>query len=103
MRTAPAETGTPPDLVEARAPRSVVRQAPTALHVLVDTARLGEAGLHRLKALLAQRRGDLPVFLHLLASGREVVMSARDLRVAATAELEADIEGLLGAGSVCRD
>src|SRR5947209_3450095 len=102
-KTEPAETDSTPDLVEARDPRSEVRQAPTALHVRVDTARLGEAGLHRLKALLAQRRGDLPVFLHLLASGREVVMSVRDLRVAATAELEAEIEGLLGAGSVWRD
>ena len=110
-KTEPAETDSTPDLVEARDPTprqgsgqvSEVRQAPTALHVRVDTARLGEAGLHRLKALLAQRRGDLPVFLHLLASGREVVMSARDLRVAATAELEAEIEGLLGAGSVWRD
>jgi len=102
-QTESAESDSRPDLVEARGPKPEARPSPSALHVRVDTARLGEAGLHRLKALLAQRRGDLPVFLHLLASGREVVMSARDLRVTATAELEAEIEGLLGAGSVWRD
>src|SRR5437667_15457 len=102
-QTESAESDSRPDLVEARGPKPEARPSPSALHVRVDTPRLGEAGLHRVRALLAQRRGDLPVSLPLLASGREVVMSARDLRVTATAELEAEIEGLLGAGSVWRD
>ncbi len=73
------------------------------LHVRVDTTQFGEEGLHRLKSLLSQRRGPIPVYLHLLGSGREVVMSAQDLRVTANAELQTEIEGLLGAGSVWQE
>jgi len=97
------ERGATTELSEAQSPKPEARQSAPALHLRVDTAQLGEAGLHQLKELLARRRGDLPVFLHLLASGREVVMSGRDLRVAATAELQIEIEDLLGAGSVWRD
>jgi len=97
------ERGATTELNEAQSPKLEARQSAPALHLRVDTAQLGEAGLHQLKELLARRRGDLPVFLHLLASGREVVMSGRDLRVAATAELQTEIEDLLGAGSVWRD
>lgn len=74
-----------------------------ALHVRVDTAQCGEEGLHRLKELLARRRGDTPVHLHLQMSGREVVMSARDLRVTLSSELQSELEGLLGAGCVWHD
>jgi len=88
-----------PEFHEARSPTPDARAVP-ALHVRVDTARCGEEGLRRLKALLGGRPGEMPVCLHLLASGREVVMSARELRVAPSTELQADIERLLGEGSV---
>jgi hypothetical protein len=74
-----------------------------ALHVRVDAGQLGEEGLHRLKEMLGRRHGDLPVLLHVRASDREVVMDARELRVAASAELQAELETLLGAGAVWQD
>jgi DNA polymerase-3 subunit alpha len=73
------------------------------LHVRVDAVRFGEEGLHRLKELLGRRRGDQPVVLHLLMSGREVVLDARDVKVAATADLRAELEEWLGAGSVWQE
>ena len=78
-------------------------RVPGALHVRVDAGQLGEEGLHRLKELLGRRHGDLPVLLHVRASDREVVMDARELRVAASAELQAELETLLGAGAVWQD
>jgi hypothetical protein len=66
----------------------------------VDASRIGEEGLHRLKALLGQRHGDQPVFLHLVSGGREVVLDARELRVAATPELRGELEEMLGPGTV---
>jgi DNA polymerase III alpha subunit len=75
---------------------------PRPLHLKVDTSRVGEAGLTRLRELLGQRRGDQPVYLHLLSDGREVVLDARDVRVAATPELQAELEAMLGPGSVWR-
>jgi DNA polymerase-3 subunit alpha len=73
---------------------------PRALHLRVDASRIGEEGLHRLKALLGQRHGDQPVFLHLVSGGREVVLDARELRVAATPELRGELEEMLGPGTV---
>jgi DNA polymerase-3 subunit alpha len=78
-------------------------RVPGALHVRVDAGQLGEEGLHRLKEMLGRRHGDLPVLLHVRASDREVVMDARELRVAASAELQAELETLLGAGAVWQD
>jgi hypothetical protein len=69
----------------------------------VDAGHLGEEGLHRLKEELGRQHGDLPVLLHERASDREVVMSAQDLRVAASAELQAELEALLGTGAVWHD
>ncbi|HET6946179.1 MAG TPA: DNA polymerase III subunit alpha, partial [bacterium] len=74
-----------------------------ALHVRVDTARVGEEGLHRLHDLLGRRRGEQPVVLHLVSSGREVVLNARELRVMATPELRTELETLFGAGSVWQE
>ncbi|MGH2349684.1 MAG: DNA polymerase III subunit alpha [bacterium] len=73
------------------------------LHVRLDTAKFGEAGLHRLKEMLSGRSGDRPVVLHLVTAGREVVLTANDVRVADTPELHAAIERWLGAGSVWRE
>lgn len=73
------------------------------LHVRVDAARVGEEGLHRLRDLLGRRHGDQPVFLHLVSAGREVVLNARGLRVAATAELRSEVETIVGAGSVWQE
>lgn len=74
-----------------------------ALHVRVDTARVGEEGLHRLHDLLGRRRGEQPVVLHLVSPGREVVLNARELRVMATPELRTELETLFGAGSVWQE
>jgi len=76
---------------------------PSTLHVRVDTARFGEEGLHRLREVLGERRGEQPVFLHLLSAGREVVLNARDLRVAATPELRTELETIFGPGSVWQE
>ena len=73
------------------------------LHVRVDTARVGEEGLHRLHDLLGRRRGEQPVVLHLVTPGREVVLNARELRVMATPELRTELETLFGAGSVWQE
>ena len=92
-----------PEVLRA-SPRSRVDAPPDlrALHVRVDASRVGEEGLRRLRELLGQRRGDQHVFLHLLSDGREVILDARDLRVSATPELEAELEGMLGPGNVWR-
>ena len=74
-----------------------------ALHVRVDTARVGEEGLQRLHDLLGRRRGEQPVVLHLVRPGREVVLNARELRVMATPELRTELETLFGAGSVWQE
>jgi len=101
-----------PYLTSAVSPNGDLQPAPgadhasgqgPALHVRVDTVQFGEDGLHRLKALLARRRGDTPVYLHLQMSGREVVMSARDLRVAPSRELQSELEDLLGTGTVWQE
>ncbi|HEY6103648.1 MAG TPA: OB-fold nucleic acid binding domain-containing protein, partial [bacterium] len=73
---------------------------PRALHLRVDAAQMGEEGLQRLRELLGSRRGDQPVYLHLLRGGREVILDAQGLRVSATPELRAELEGMLGPGSV---
>jgi hypothetical protein len=69
----------------------------------VDTARVGEEGLTRLHDVLGRRRGPEPVILHLLSAGREVVLNARQLSVAATLELRTELEQLCGAGSVWQE
>jgi len=74
-----------------------------SLHLRVDTTRFGEEGLHRLRDLLGRRQGGDPVFLHLVSAGREVVLTARELRVAATPELHGELEALLGRGSVWQE
>jgi DNA polymerase-3 subunit alpha len=112
-RTPHSEPGTPADRrdprsvegasTEHRAPHRSVSATPAdrrALHLRVDASRVGEEGLHRLKELLGSRRGDQQVYLHLLSGGREVILDAQDLRVSATPELRAELEGMLGPGSV---
>ncbi|HEU5298928.1 MAG TPA: DNA polymerase III subunit alpha [bacterium] len=73
------------------------------LHVRVDAAQVGEAGLTRLHDVLGRQRGPEPVVLHLVSAGREVVLNARELRVAATVELRTELETLFGAGSVWQE
>jgi DNA polymerase-3 subunit alpha len=97
---ASASSNGDPDTADDAPP---VSRGPGALHVRVDEGHLGEEGLHRLKEVLGRQRGDLPVLLHVRASDREVVMSAQDLRVAASAELQAELEALLGTGAVWQD
>jgi DNA polymerase-3 subunit alpha len=70
--------------------------AGAALHVLVDADRHGEAGLCRLRDLLARYPGDRTVLLSVRAGGRQVRMQAGELRVAASPRVVEEIEGLLG-------
>ena len=70
------------------------------LHVRLDIGQHGEAGLHRLKEFLSTRSGTRPVVLHLVASGREVVLDAQAVRVADSPDLDEELVRWLGAASV---
>ncbi|MDR7544400.1 MAG: DNA polymerase III subunit alpha [Armatimonadota bacterium] len=70
--------------------------ADAALHVRLDADRHGDAGLRRLRDLLARYPGDRTVLLSVHAGGREVKMQAGELRVAASPRVVQEIEGLLG-------
>ncbi|HXF82709.1 MAG TPA: DNA polymerase III subunit alpha [bacterium] len=78
-------------------------RAARTLHVRVDAARVGEDGLERLHAALGRRKGPASVVLHIVRGGREVVLQAREISVAATAELASELETLCGAGSVWQE
>ncbi|MBI2247753.1 MAG: DNA polymerase III subunit alpha [Armatimonadetes bacterium] len=92
-----------PVLAGARSINGEQRDVAPTLHVRVDATRFGQEGLHRLKALLAQRQGDDPVVLHLLTGGQEIILNAREMKVAASEELRAELEAWLGAGSVWQE
>ncbi|MCL6554473.1 MAG: hypothetical protein K6W08_15340, partial [Firmicutes bacterium] len=67
-----------------------------ALHVLLDADRHGDAGLRRLRDVLARYPGDRTVLLSVRAGGREVTMQAGELRVAASPRVVQEVEELLG-------
>jgi DNA polymerase-3 subunit alpha len=66
------------------------------LHVVLDADRHGEAGLHRLRALLQRHAGDRRVLLTVRAAGREVRMQAGAVGVAPGPRVVEAIEALLG-------
>lgn len=95
--------GADADLDAPRTPDPGPRGSVPTLHVRVDATRFGQEGLHRLKELLAMRRGDHPVVLHLLTGGQEIVLNAREMRVAVSEELRTELEAWLGTGSVWQE
>jgi len=88
------------EVVEAAPASGPLPENGTALHVRVDAVRVGETGLRQLKEALGRRQGDRPVVLHLLTGNHEVVVNARDVRVAASTELQTELEELCGVGNV---
>jgi DNA polymerase-3 subunit alpha len=88
------------EVVEAAPASVLLPENGTTLHVRVDAVRFGETGLRQLKEALGRRQGDRPVVLHLLTGNHEVVVNARDLRVAASTELQTELEELCGVGNV---
>jgi DNA polymerase-3 subunit alpha len=58
-----------------------------------------EQTLDALKQLCEEHPGVVPVFVHLLLPGHEVVVRARGVAVDATGELVAKLESLLGSGA----
>jgi DNA polymerase-3 subunit alpha len=58
-----------------------------------------EQTLDALKQLCEEHPGVIPVFVHLLLPGHEVVVRARGVAVDATGELVAKLESLLGSGA----
>ena len=64
--------------------------------------RGGEAAgetLNALRRLCEEHAGTVPVFLHLLLPGHEVVVRARGVAVDASGTLVAKLETLLGTGA----
>jgi DNA-directed DNA polymerase III PolC len=72
---------------------------PTACRVRVRGGEAAGATLAALRRLCEEHAGTVPVFLHLLLPGHEVVVRARGVAVEATAELVGKLETLLGAGA----
>jgi DNA polymerase-3 subunit alpha len=56
--------------------------------------------LDALRGVLARHRGPVPVLVHVDAGEREVVIRSRSVRVSPSPALVADVEGLLGAGTI---
>ncbi|MDR7419130.1 MAG: DNA polymerase III subunit alpha [Armatimonadota bacterium] len=84
-----APNGPPATIASAVAPDLV-------LHVTLDAERHGDAGLHRLRDVLARHRGDRPVVLTVRAEGREVLLQSGEVRVAPSSRVVEEIDELLG-------
>ncbi|MFQ5598965.1 MAG: DNA polymerase III subunit alpha [Candidatus Krumholzibacteriia bacterium] len=74
-----------------------------ALHLAVDATSLTSAQLQRLRALLAGHPGRCEVRMRLPGERRELVMRARNTRVAPSRALLAELRTLLGAENVRLD
>jgi len=61
------------------------------------------AVLAAVRQLCGEHPGRVPVFLHLVLGGQEVIVRTRGLSVDASKELVADGETLLGAGAISVD
>ncbi|MET0484245.1 MAG: hypothetical protein ABW216_00995, partial [Candidatus Rokuibacteriota bacterium] len=65
----------------------------------VPSGQGAEQTLDALKQLCEEHPGVVPVFLHLLLPGHEVVLRARGVAVDATSELVTKLNSLLGTGA----
>ncbi|HEY2993867.1 MAG TPA: DNA polymerase III subunit alpha, partial [Methylomirabilota bacterium] len=72
---------------------------PTACRVRVRGGEGSGATLTALRRLCEEHAGTVPVFLHVLLPGHEVVVRARGVAVDASGDLVAKLESLLGAGT----
>jgi DNA polymerase III subunit alpha len=72
---------------------------PTACRVRVYGGDAAGATLAALRRLCEEHAGTVPVFLHVLLPGHEVVVRARAVAVDATGDLVTKLETLLGAGA----
>jgi len=72
---------------------------PTACRVRVRGAEAAGETLNALRRACEEHAGTVPVFLHVLLPGHEVVVRARGVAVDATADLVAKLDTLLGAGA----
>ncbi len=73
-----------------------VGSEPNALRIRLQGGEDAKDLLARTRVICAEFPGPVPVFLHLLLPGQEVVVRARGLSVEAGAELVARLEALLG-------
>jgi DNA-directed DNA polymerase III PolC len=80
-------------------PRARNGGEPSACRVRVRGGQGAEQMLDALKQLCDEHAGVVPVFVHLLLPGHEVVVRARGVAVDATSELVAKLESLLGSGA----
>ena len=80
-------------------PRARNGGEPSACRVRVRSGQGAEQTLDALKQLCEEHPGVVPVFLHLLLPGHEVVLRARGVAVDATSELVTKLNSLLGTGA----
>ncbi len=71
-----------------------------ACRIRVSAERAGPALLNQVKAILAESRGDVPLFFHLLLPEQEVIVRVAELYVDPVPETVTRVEALLGQGSV---
>jgi DNA polymerase-3 subunit alpha len=71
---------------------------PARCHVRLGPA--GAEGLRALRALCEEHAGPVPVFVHLLVDGVDVVVRSRSVAVRPSSAFVAAVEGLLGGRSV---
>jgi len=79
-----------------------VSPSPHTCRIRIAAAGRGllEGTLESVRAVCQAHRGPTPLFLHVLLAGHEVVVRARELSVEPALEMVAEIERLLGPGSV---
>jgi DNA polymerase-3 subunit alpha len=77
----------------------VAAAAPRGCRVRVG-AGIRPDDLDALRDVLARHRGPVPVMVHVDAGEREVVIRSRSIRVSPSPALIADVEALLGAGTI---
>jgi hypothetical protein len=72
---------------------------PTACRVRVAGGDSAPATLAALRRVCEEHAGTVPVFVHLMLPGHEVVVRARAVAVSASEDLVTRLEALLGAGA----
>jgi len=76
---------------------------PNACRIRVTPGEDPSAALAAVRQLCEEHPGRVPVFLHLVLEGQEVVVRTRGLSVDGSRELVAEGESRLGPGSVSVD
>ena len=84
-------------------PKNGSASEPNACRIRVTPGEDPRAVLAAVRQLCGEHPGRVPVFLHLVLGGQEVIVRTRGLSVDASKELVADGETLLGAGAISVD